>query len=106
MVLWHQNSLGGIQEAMDEAGRMIIERYNEFEQLQSQLPSWGQEIDEQVKQYLDGLASGIIANAVWSFETPRYFGEAREQIKKTRCVQIVMNKDIFNEMVDETKVNS
>jgi hypothetical protein len=39
------------------------------------LPSWGPEIDEQVKIYVDGLADWIVGSLHWSFDSERYFGK-------------------------------
>ena len=39
------------------------------------VPSWGDKIDNQVKQYLFGLANWPRGNSCWSFEGGRYFGK-------------------------------
>ena len=94
---------------MDEAGQMITQRYMDFLSVRQLLPSWGAEIDVQVKLYVDALASGVIANAVWSFETPRYFGEEREQVKRTRQITLLARKDPLADPMsdsdDDQKVN-
>ena len=91
-VLRHIAPSLSVQEAMDKAGQMIVNRYSDFERVRRQLPSWGATIDAQIETYINGLASGIIANAVWSFETPRYFGDEREEVKRTRRVTLLANK--------------
>ena len=92
-VLRHIEPSLSVQEAMDKAGSMIVNRYTDFERVRRQLPSWGATIDAQIETYINGLASGIIANAVWSFETPRYFGDEREEVKRTRRVTLLANKE-------------
>lgn len=95
-----------IQQVFDEAGYMIIERYNDFQRLRSELPSWGDEIDKQVNQFVDALALGIIANAVWSFETPRYFGNEREFIKRTRRLTLMIDEDVFSDALSDIEDDS
>ena len=92
-VLRHIEPSLSVQEAMDKAGQMIVDRYADFERVRRQLPSWGATVDVQIEAYVNGLASGIIANAVWSFETPRYFGNEREEVKRTRRITLLTNKE-------------
>jgi hypothetical protein len=103
------NPLLSIQDALNEAGRMVIQRYIDFQRVRNELPSWGKEIDDQVNVFVDALASGIIANAVWSFETPRYFGNERENVKRTRRIQLLTSEELFvdelSDIEDESKVN-
>lgn len=95
-----------IQEALDEAGHMIIQRYHDFQRVRTELPSWGETIDQQVNQFVSALASGIIANAVWSFETPRYFGKDKELIKRTRCITLMVDEDIFSDALSDIEDDS
>ena len=53
------------------------------------VPSWNQEIDCQVQQYLNGLANWVRANECWSFEAGRYFGSKGLEYKKTRLVPLL-----------------
>ena len=53
------------------------------------LPSWNQEIDLQVQQYLNGLANWVRASECWSFEAGRYFGSKGSEYKKTRLVPLL-----------------
>ena len=95
-----------LQQVFDEAGHMIVERYHDFQRVRSELPSWGDEIDHQVNRFVDALASGIIANAVWSFETPRYFGQDRELIKRTRCLTLIVDEDVFSDALSDIEDDS
>ncbi|CAF4278743.1 unnamed protein product, partial [Adineta steineri] len=81
-----------IQQAMDQAGQMVIDQYAEFERLRHELPSWGADIDSQVKQFVDSLANMIRGNLSWSFETQRYFGSEREEVKRTRRIKLLPPK--------------
>ena len=73
---------------------------------QEGFPSWGQHIDSQISDYIDGLGNWIrghdewefasgryVANLIWFFETPnqvksRYFGSTGAEIQRTRKVVI------------------
>ncbi|CAF1274685.1 unnamed protein product [Adineta steineri] len=88
-VLMHADPSLNIQQAMDRAGQMVIDRYADFERVRRELMSWGTKIDTQVEKYVNGLGAVIIGNAVWSFETPRYFGTEREEVKRTRRVTLL-----------------
>ncbi|CAF1074214.1 unnamed protein product [Adineta steineri] len=88
-VLMHADPSLTIQQAIDRAGQMIIDRYADFQRVRSELVSWGTKIDNQVEKFVNGMAEMIIGNAVWSFETPRYFGTDREEVKRTRRVALL-----------------
>jgi hypothetical protein len=88
----HDNPLLTIQQAMDYAGELVINRYADFELIRPELPSWGTEIDDQVQKYVEGLTAGISANAFWCLETPKYFGEQREEVKRTKCFKLLPSK--------------
>ena len=50
----------------------------------------GIEIDVQIEKYVDGLAAVLSGNLCWSFETPRYFGAQKEEVKRTRCIKLLI----------------
>lgn len=78
-----------VQQAFDEAGRLISERFKEWEDLESTLPSWDLQMwDAQVRVYLDGVKGHVIANMNWSFVTKRMFGTDGPTVKKTRRIHI------------------
>ena len=85
----HADPSLNIQQAMDRAGQMVIDRYADFQRVRSELASWGAEIDAQVEKFINGSAALIIGNAVWSFEAPKYFGAQREEIKRTRRITLL-----------------
>ncbi|KZT01823.1 terpenoid synthase [Laetiporus sulphureus 93-53] len=53
------------------------------------IPSWGEQIDEQVDEYVLGLANWLRANDCWSFESGRYFGNKGLEVQKTRYVPVL-----------------
>nr|BBH51501.1 putative sesquiterpene synthase [Clitopilus sp.] len=70
-----------------------IESYNKslrrsFLSAIERVPSWGEEIDTQVAEYLYGLANWVRANDCWSFESHRYFGKHGREIQVHRVVDL------------------
>jgi hypothetical protein len=53
------------QEAFDEIATMINERHVTWNKALKALPSWGREIDEQVRQYVKGIQDLVQANLSW-----------------------------------------
>ncbi|CAF1359160.1 unnamed protein product [Didymodactylos carnosus] len=75
--------------AMNRAGKMVLDRYDDFNRARTQLPSWGDEVDKKVQQFVEGTASGVIATAVWSFfETTRYFSRESQDGKGAKRVTL------------------
>ena len=52
------------------------------------VPSFGPELDSQVRTFLDGVANWPRANVCWSFEGGRYFGNRGAEYQKTRKVPL------------------
>ncbi|CAF1056832.1 unnamed protein product [Adineta steineri] len=88
-VLMHADPSLNIQQAIDRAGQMVINCYADLERVRSELISWGTKVDTQVDKFVNGLGAVIIGNAVWSFETPRYFGTERAEVKRTRRITLL-----------------
>ena len=53
------------------------------------VPSWGEEIDLQVQQYLNGIACWPQGNYCWNFESSRYFGVKGIEYQRTRLVPLL-----------------
>ncbi|KAJ5626834.1 hypothetical protein N7528_004261 [Penicillium herquei] len=64
----------------------------------AELPSWGQEIDEQVQQYIDGVRRVAQTNLVWRFKSGRYFGSEVETISATRTIYVSPLKAYLDEI--------
>jgi len=52
------------------------------------LPSFGPQIDKDVKEYLDSIALMVKGNVCWSFEGRRYFGNLGLNVQQTRYVPL------------------
>ncbi|KAJ5702438.1 terpene cyclase [Penicillium malachiteum] len=115
------------QAAFDNVGELAKERYQQFSIALAKLPSWGQEIDEQVQQYIDRVRRVAQANLVWrypwmfkgiprrhgnktltelfqiSFKSGRYFGSEVETISATRTIYVSPLKAELDEITARGK---
>ncbi|KIY52825.1 terpenoid synthase [Fistulina hepatica ATCC 64428] len=53
------------------------------------VPSFGAEVDKQLKEYIKHLANFPRGNDCWNFESGRYFGSEGLEIQKTRFVALL-----------------
>ena len=79
----------GRQDAIEYAGEICHNSVRRFLACKAALPSWGPELDAQVKLFVQGLEDWIIANAEWSFETERYFEKNGAKIRETLMVPLL-----------------
>ncbi|KAF9648811.1 terpenoid synthase [Thelephora ganbajun] len=77
-----------LQEAADNAGVLFGDLMSCFIAERKKLPSWGPDLDRDVSRYVDAIGHWVVGNLCWSFETPRYFGSALEDVKRTRIVKL------------------
>ncbi|CAF4010376.1 unnamed protein product, partial [Adineta steineri] len=105
-VLMNANPSMSIQQAMDQAGQMVIDVYADFQRLRHELPSWGADIDSQVEKFVDGLGDMISGNLCWCFETERYFGSEREEVKRTRRIKLLPPKTTVQENILHSQKNA
>lgn len=75
---YHDTCLAEFDLIFDEA----IHHQNGF-------PSWGEDSDRQLVEYIGILADLIRGNYEWSFGTQRYFGSKALEVKRTRKVTII-----------------
>ncbi|KAF9061647.1 pentalenene synthase [Rhodocollybia butyracea] len=76
------------QMAFNYVGSMLISRYRDWYLALAELPSWGEQIDYEVQEYIRGVTNVVKANLDWSFHSRRYFGKASEIIRKTWMVAV------------------
>ncbi|TFY78436.1 hypothetical protein EWM64_g5579 [Hericium alpestre] len=77
-----------LQEASDYTGAHYKELMDTFLTNEAQLRSFGPEVDKDVKLWIRSMQHWPVGNLNWSFETPRYYGEARDEIRKNRVVML------------------
>jgi len=76
----------GLQEAFDVAGQFFESDVKEFLECKGRLPSWDSEVDEAVSRYVAALETWVSGNLEWSLNSPRYFGDSVEEVRRTRQV--------------------
>ncbi|KAL5513793.1 hypothetical protein ACEPAH_4194 [Sanghuangporus vaninii] len=86
-----------LQGAIQWAADYHIEVQTKFLNGLNRVPSWGSDIDCQLRRYLYGLANWPRADACWSFESGRYFGNKGLGYQKTRLVPLIPKADSFRE---------
>jgi len=77
-----------LQQAADRAGVLFGNLMKRFMEERKKLPSWGPEIDRDANKYLDGIGCWITGNIHWCLETPRYFGDALDEVNRTGIVKL------------------
>ncbi|KAF9237775.1 isoprenoid synthase domain-containing protein [Melanogaster broomeanus] len=87
-VLMHEKGLD-LQSAVDYVGELCKASIQRFEEGRAMLPSWGEEVDQQVAIYVEGLQDWIVGTLHWSFDTERYFGKEGPLVKQTRIVKLL-----------------
>jgi hypothetical protein len=53
------------------------------------LPSWGSEIDENVRKYIDSIGYVVRGADAWSYESERYWGKKGREVERTRVVTLI-----------------
>jgi len=89
-----------LQQAVDRVGEMCRRTIETFIENQARIPSWGHDIDTDVKLYVHGLREWIVGSLHWSFVTTRYFGDSGELVRITRVVDLLTQEDAKGEVVD------
>jgi hypothetical protein len=87
-----------IQSACYFVGRHYKQLMDNFLSAKASLRSFGSKVDVDVHRYIESCQHWPAGNLVWSFETPRYFGARRDQIRRTRVVPL---KPLEREPLDE-----
>lgn len=77
-----------LQPAMKVAEELCMKCIQDFERDRAALPSWGPEIDRQVKVYVQGLQEWIVGSLYWSFACKRYFGAEGDVVKQNRTLNL------------------
>ncbi|KAL5510886.1 hypothetical protein ACEPAG_4643 [Sanghuangporus baumii] len=92
-----KESNGDLQDAIQWAVNYHSEVQTKFLDGLNQLPSWGPNVDRQLKRYLSGLANWARGNICWSFESGRYFGNKGLEYQKTRLVPLLPKTTPYRE---------
>jgi hypothetical protein len=77
-----------VPEAMRWLENFGKDRIKVFMDGVEKLPSWGTEIDQNVRQYIDCIGYLVRGADAWSYESERYWGKKGEEVQRTRVVTI------------------
>ncbi|KLO13041.1 terpenoid synthase [Schizopora paradoxa] len=77
-----------MQGAADYVGGEVTLRMNQFLADQKELPSFGEVVDKDVQKYIFSMSQWQVGNMVWSFQSLRYFGAEKDEVKKTLVVNV------------------
>ncbi|KAA1466697.1 terpenoid synthase [Dentipellis sp. KUC8613] len=77
-----------LQQASDYTGGHFQALMDTFLAGKAQLRSFGPAVDAEVKLWIECMQHWPVGNLHWSFETPRYYGAAREEVRRTRVVTL------------------
>lgn len=84
-----ENGSKDLKEALNTLDAFNRQTVSRFLSTANLLPSWGDEIDTELKSYIDGIGSCIRGADCWSFECERYFQNGSgAEVKKTRMVTL------------------
>ncbi|KAH9965227.1 terpenoid synthase [Russula dissimulans] len=79
-----------IQGAMDWVYNYHKELEAKFMDIyENRIPKFGEPVDTELAQYVDGLGNWVRASDQWGFESERYFGKKAPEIQKTRWVTLL-----------------
>ena len=53
------------QEAFDQVGSLLQDRYQRWDVLETYIPSWGEVVDPEVEKYISGIKTVVRANLHW-----------------------------------------
>ncbi|KZT12717.1 terpenoid synthase [Laetiporus sulphureus 93-53] len=77
-----------LHTASDLSEEYFRKLMNDFQKDMAQLPSWGPVMDAIVTKFVMAMEYWVVESIHWSFETIRYFGPERDEVKRTRIVRL------------------
>jgi hypothetical protein len=79
-----------VQGAMDwvsDCYKGLVAKFMDL--YENKIPKFGEPIDTELAQYVDGIGNWVRANDQWAFESERYLGKKGLEIQKTRWVTLL-----------------
>jgi len=93
-IVMHHNKTD-VQGAMDWVSDYHEGLVAKFMDLyENKIPKFGEPVDAELAEYVDGLGNWVRANDQWHFESERYFGKRGPEIQKTRWVTLLPKKPL------------
>ncbi|MCL7422150.1 MAG: hypothetical protein M8364_14725 [Methylobacter sp.] len=71
-LIFHHHQAIDLQEAIDQVARLIENEVRQFIALEKSLPSFGADLDRDVKRFIAVMRAWMRGNLDWSFESGRY----------------------------------
>ncbi|CAL1697047.1 unnamed protein product [Somion occarium] len=78
----------GLQHAVDIVTEMLADRVKEYVKLKAQLPSFGEEVDSELRRYFIALEHYVQGTVVWYYDSPRYFRGMDVTNKKAMVIPV------------------
>ncbi|KAH9172907.1 hypothetical protein EDB89DRAFT_844032 [Lactarius sanguifluus] len=78
----HHNKIG-VYDYHKELETRFMDLY------ENKISKFGEPVDTELAQYVEGLGNWARAGDQWGFESERYFGKKGPEIGKTRCVTLL-----------------
>jgi hypothetical protein len=82
-----------LRTASDLIGVHYAELMESYVADRERLPSFGPQIDDDVRLCVRAMENWPVGNLEWSFETNRYFGPLHDEIRHTRQVVLTLRRD-------------
>jgi hypothetical protein len=84
-----------VQGAMDWVSDCLRSLEAKFMDLyENKIPKFGEPVDTELGEYVDGIGNWVRANDQWHFESERYLGKKGLEIQKTRWVTLLPKKPL------------
>ena len=88
-IVMHHNKTD-IQGAMDWVYQYHKEVQAKFMDIyENKIPKFGEPVDTELAEYVDGIANLVRANVEWSYECGRYHGQKGKEIQNTHWVTLL-----------------
>ncbi|KAK3994268.1 terpenoid synthase [Cladorrhinum sp. PSN332] len=100
-VVVHELGLS-VQEAFDWIGRYHDGLMQEFLSLYEDFPTFseeGEQVNREIKEYLDDLGRWVRGNDCWSFESKRYFGNEGRKIQNSRAFELLPKVNVDGSLI-------
>ena len=88
-IVMHHNKTD-VQGAMDWLSNYYESLVAKFMDVyENKIPKFGELVDADLVEYVDGIGNWVRANDQWGYESERYFGKKGPEIQKTRWVTLL-----------------
>ncbi|CAG8979294.1 hypothetical protein HYALB_00012677 [Hymenoscyphus albidus] len=103
-IIWLLGHHGlSVQESYDKVQVLLRGCFKAWYLALAELPSWGEAVDRDVGRYIRGIENVVLGLAHFSFQTPRYFGCHREEVRRTRELKWSDREVLYTAFTSEKK---